>query len=119
MAKRNLARTTRKHGRLVEDLMMRYLEHKVCAFSVIVLDSNNKSMEILIPKANQVPKMCEFSLHLMLDSFSLLFGMMVLASGAPGARSWVISNNSSIHLYQAQRRTTGCELSTNTWPLNT
>jgi hypothetical protein len=51
MAKRNLAGTTRKHGRFVEDLMMRYFEQTVCDFLVMVLDTNSKSTEQLIPKA--------------------------------------------------------------------
>jgi hypothetical protein len=44
MAKRNLARTTRKHGRFVEDLMMHYFEQKVCDFSVMVLETNSKTI---------------------------------------------------------------------------
>jgi hypothetical protein len=34
----------------------------------MVLDTSSKIMEILIPKAKQVPKKREFSLHLMYDS---------------------------------------------------
>jgi hypothetical protein len=34
----------------------------------MVLDTNSKSMEIFIPKAKQVPKKRETSLHLMPDS---------------------------------------------------
>jgi hypothetical protein len=68
MAKRNLARTTRKHGRFVEDLTMRYFKHKVCDFAVTMLHTNSKSMEILTPKAKEIPKKRESSLHLMSDS---------------------------------------------------
>jgi regulator of sigma D len=68
MAKRNLARTTRKHGRFVEYLMMRYLEQKVCDFTVMVLHTNSKNMEILIPKAKEIPKKCQSLLHIMSDS---------------------------------------------------
>jgi hypothetical protein len=68
MAKRNLARTTRKHGRFMEDLLMHYFEQKVCDFSVMVLHTNSKSTERLIPKAKQIPKKRETSLHLMSDS---------------------------------------------------
>jgi hypothetical protein len=32
ITKRNLTRTTRKHRRFVEDLMIRYFEQKVCTF---------------------------------------------------------------------------------------
>jgi hypothetical protein len=68
MARRNLAKITRKHGSFVEDLMMRYFEQKVCDFSVMVLDTNSKSMERFIPKAKQIPKKRETSFHLMSDS---------------------------------------------------
>jgi hypothetical protein len=60
MAKTNLARTTRKHGRFVEDLMMRYFEQKVCEFSVMVLETNSKTIERLIPTTGEVPKPREF-----------------------------------------------------------
>jgi hypothetical protein len=68
MAKINLARTTRKHVRFVEDLMMRYFEQKVCDFSVMLLHTNSKSMERLIPKAKHIPKKHETSLHPISDS---------------------------------------------------
>jgi hypothetical protein len=68
MAKRNLARTTRKHGRFVENLMMRYFEQKVCDFSVMVLETNSKTIEILIPMTGEVPTQREFLLHQMSDS---------------------------------------------------
>jgi hypothetical protein len=68
MAQRNLAITTRKHGRSVEDQLMRYFEQKVCDFSVMVLDKKSKSMERLIPKAKQIPKKRKTALHLILDS---------------------------------------------------
>jgi hypothetical protein len=66
--KKKLARTTRKHGRFVEDLMMRYFEQKVCEFSVMVLEKNSKTIERLIPTAGEVPKAREFLSHQMSDS---------------------------------------------------
>jgi hypothetical protein len=68
MAKRNLARTTRKHGRFVEDIMMRYFEHKVCDFSRMVLETNSKTIERLIPMKGDVPQQRQFLLHQMSDS---------------------------------------------------
>jgi hypothetical protein len=65
---KNLARTTRKHGRVVEDLMMRYFEQKVCEFSVMVLETNSKTVERLIPTTGEVPTPREFLLHQMSDS---------------------------------------------------
>jgi hypothetical protein len=44
MEKTNLAKTTRKHERFVEDLMMCYLEHKLCDFSVMALETNSKTI---------------------------------------------------------------------------
>jgi hypothetical protein len=107
MAKRNLARTTRKHGRFVEDLMMRYFEQKVCDFAVMVLHTNRKNMERLIPKAKEIPKSVNHHYMSCLTVASLSFGMMLLASGAHVGKSWVITNNSSIHSYQVQSKTTG------------
>jgi hypothetical protein len=46
MAKRNLARTTRKHGRFVDELMTRYYEQQVCQFSSMVLDSKDQEKVI-------------------------------------------------------------------------
>jgi hypothetical protein len=68
MSKRNLARTIRKHGRFVEDLMMLYFEQKVCDFSVMVLETHRKTVERLIPMTGEVPKPCEFFLHQVSDS---------------------------------------------------
>jgi hypothetical protein len=68
MAQKNLARTTRKHGRFVEDLMMRYFEQKVCEFLVMVLETNSNTIERLIPTTGEVPKPSEFLLHQMSDS---------------------------------------------------
>jgi hypothetical protein len=56
MAKINLARTTRKHGRSVEDLLMRYFEQKVCDFSFMVIETNSKTIERLTPMTGEVPK---------------------------------------------------------------
>jgi hypothetical protein len=67
IAKRNFARTTRKHGRFVEDIMMHYFEEKVCDFSVMVLEKNSKTIERLIPMTGEVPKLHEFLLHQMSD----------------------------------------------------
>jgi hypothetical protein len=52
----------------VEYLMMRYFEQKVCDFAVMVLRTKSKNMEILIPKAKEIPKKRESSLHLMSNS---------------------------------------------------
>jgi hypothetical protein len=52
----------------VEDLMMRYFEQKVCDFSVMVLERNSKTIEIMIPMTGEVPKPREFLLHHTLDS---------------------------------------------------
>jgi hypothetical protein len=68
MVKRNLARTIRKHGRFVEDLMMRYFEQKVCDFSRMVLETNSKTIEILIPMKGDVPQPRECLLHQISDS---------------------------------------------------
>jgi hypothetical protein len=45
MAKRNLSRTTRKHGKFVEELMTRYYEHQVCQCSSMVMEIKAKENE--------------------------------------------------------------------------
>jgi hypothetical protein len=117
MAKRNLARTTRKHGMVLEDLMMLYFEKKVCDFSVMVLYTNSKIMEILIPKAKQIPKKSETSLHLISDSAFYVVWDDVTGKWCP--REKKLASNSSIHLYRVQRKTTDCQSLHNTSPLKT
>jgi hypothetical protein len=48
--------------------MMHYFEQKVCDFSVMVLETNSKTIERLIPMTGEVPKLCELLLHQMSDS---------------------------------------------------
>jgi hypothetical protein len=82
-----LARTTRKHGRFVEDLMMRYFEQKVCKFSVMVLETNSKTIERLIPTTGEVPKPRDFFYIRCQIVVTLLLGMLSHQSGAPGGGS--------------------------------
>jgi hypothetical protein len=44
------------------------LEQEVCEFSVMVLETNSKTIERLIPTTGEVPKPREFLLHQMSDS---------------------------------------------------
>jgi hypothetical protein len=62
-----MTRTNSKHGRFVEDIMMRYFEQKVCDFSFMVLETNSKTIERLIAMTGEVPRLCEFLLHPMSD----------------------------------------------------
>jgi hypothetical protein len=59
VAKRNLARPTKKHGKFVEELMTRYCEQQVCHFSNTVMaikakDNEKPSPAIIkdLPKQN-------------------------------------------------------------------
>jgi hypothetical protein len=56
MAKCNLARTSRKHGSFVPELMKRYFEQQVCQVSSMVLDSIHLPSQAIEKKNDVLPK---------------------------------------------------------------
>jgi hypothetical protein len=119
MAERNLARTTRKHGRFVEDLMMSYFKQKVCDFSIMVLETNSKTIERLIPMTGEVPTPRQLLLHHMSDRGYLVTWDAVTSQWRTRGKKLRNYQHLIHKLTSRPLRTSGCQSSRNTWAWNT